>query len=67
MIVSAREALYHISHSEQEYEWGLYSRETLRVKLEYFINVLASYDYSKAQDECRRINRKYYFSIEIED
>ena len=65
MITSAKEALYHIHHSEQEYEWGVYNKKTLEEKLEYFIGVLAGYDYSKALDECSRVNYKYDFSISI--
>ena len=65
MITSAKEALYHIRQSEQEYEWGKYNKKTLEEKLEYFIGVLAGYDYSKALDECRRVNYKYSFSISI--
>lgn len=65
MITSAKEALYHIRHSEQEYEWGKYNKKTLEEKLEYFIKVLADYDYSEALDECSRVNYKYNFSISI--
>ena len=66
MVVSEKEALYRISHEEQLYEWGRLYRETLKGQLAYFIGVLSDYNYSKAVDECNRVNRKYGFSISIE-
>ena len=63
MISSEKEALYHVSHTEQLYEWGEISKSALENKLEYFLDVLSSYNTDKAEDERRRINRKYGFSL----
>lgn len=63
MIVSKDEALYHIQHAEQQYEWGEISKTALKEKLDYFPRVLFDYDYGKYVEECERINRKYGFDL----
>ena len=63
MIVSAKEASYHIHHTEQQYEWNEISKTALEEKLEYFLEVLESYDSDAAESERSRINRKYGFNL----
>lgn len=65
MITSEAEAVYHIYHTESQYEREEFSKTALETKLEYFINVLAGYNYIKAEEERLRVNRKYGFSIEF--
>lgn len=63
MIVSEKEAIYHIYHTEQEYEWDKFSKTALREKLEYFLEVLYSYNSDRAESERIRLNKKYNFSL----
>ena len=63
MVTSAKEALYHINHSEYLYEIGQISFSALETKLEYFVGILYQYDSLKADSERRRLNNKYGFSI----
>ncbi len=63
MITSKNEALYHIQHTEYQYECGQISRTALETKLEYFIKVLSGFDYGEAANQRSRVNRKYGFSL----
>lgn len=59
MIVSEKEAMYHIPHTEQLFAWGEISKTAFIEKIEYFLSALIGYDYSKYEAERNRINRKY--------
>ena len=63
MITSEKEALYHVYHTEEQYERGEFSKSALEAKLDYFIHVLAGYNYSKAEEHRIRVNKRYGFSI----
>lgn len=63
MITSKKEALYHITHTEQLYQWGEISKTALEEKLEYFLGVLLGFDYSAYEEQRSRINRKYGFYL----
>lgn len=63
IITSEKEAVYHIYHTEQQYEWGRISKIALKEKLKYFLDVLGGYNYAKAESERIRVNRKYDFSL----
>ena len=63
MIVSKKEALYHIQHTEQLYSWGEISKGALEAKLSYFLDVLCGYDYEAYEAHRNRVNRKYGFDL----
>ena len=65
MVKSEKEALFHIYHEESLYELGQITKDVLREKLDYFIRVLADYEYSNAEIQCLRVNKRYGFSLEI--
>lgn len=63
MVVSEKEALYHIQHEEQLYEWKQISKSTLEVHLQNFLDILREYNEDKAEEELKRLNRKYGFNM----
>lgn len=65
MITTKKEARYHIFHSEEQYERGEFNKDTLEVKLQYFIEILASFDYEDAEEQITRVNKKYDFSLSL--
>lgn len=63
MDTSRQEALYHINHTEQLYSWGEISKTALEEKLSHFLSVLCGIDYTKYEDERKRVNQKYGFDL----
>ena len=63
MVTSRQEALYHINHTEQLYSWGEISKTALKEKLDYFLGVLCGFDYTKYEEERKRVNQKYGFDL----
>jgi len=63
MITTEKEAIFHIYHTEEQYERGEFSKSALESKLEYFVDVLYGFNPSKAEEHRSRINRKYGFSL----
>ena len=63
MITTEKEALFHLYHTEEQYERGEFSRNALESKLEYFVFVLDGFNSSKAEEQRIRLNKKYGFSI----
>ena len=63
MIVSRNEALYHIHHEEQLYEWEEISKSTFEAHLQNALNALKEYDYSKALEEKARLNHSYGLNL----
>ncbi len=59
MVVSEKEALWHIQHEEQLFELKEISESTFRSHVQDFLNTLRSFNSSKADDELSRLNRKY--------
>lgn len=63
MITTEKEAVFHIYHTEEQYDRGEFSKSALEAKLEYFVFVLSGFNPSKAEEERSRLNRKYGFSL----
>lgn len=64
MIVSKKEALYHIHHEEQLYDWKEISKATFEAHLQNALDALKEYDYAKALEEKERLNRSYGLDLE---